>query len=206
MGADAIGFVMGGKVLPVEVEPYAQHVRQTIKKFKPGVDSFLVTHLLTADDILALADYLSCTGIQVSEDIAMPEMAKLRKATTRRIIKTVVTGDPKAKEKLQSYQPYCDYFLLDSRSAGYTGGTGHENDWQACAELINLTPTPVFIAGGLNCQNVTQAIRTTNPYGTDVSTGVSCYSESYLKKDRKDPSKIREFIEKSKAGDNAPRT
>ena len=34
-GADAIGFVMGGKVLPIEVEPHAQTVREIIKAF-PG--------------------------------------------------------------------------------------------------------------------------------------------------------------------------
>ncbi len=202
LGADAIGFVMGGAVLPVEVEPYAQHVRQIIKKFPAGVDSYLVTHLFTAAEILDLAEYIQSTGIQVSEDIPVAELAKLRKATSRRIIKTIVTTDPKAKEKLKRYEPYCDYFLLDSRSAGYTGGTGQENDWQACAKLTQLASKPVFIAGGLTCDNVAEAIRITHPYGTDVSTGVSCWSEGYRKKDRKDPDKIRLFLEKSKtAGD-----
>ncbi len=200
LGADAIGFVMGGAVLPAEVEPYAQHVRRIIQKFPRGVDSFLVTHLFNAREILDLAEYIGSTGIQVSEDIALTEMAKVRKGTSCRVIKTIVTGDPQAKEKLRRYEPYCDYFLLDSRSGGYTGGTGSENDWRACAALIKLTDKPVFIAGGLTCDNVINAIQTANPYGTDVSTGVSCYSDGYLRKDRKDPDKIRRFIEQSKQG------
>lgn len=198
LGADAIGFVMGGKVLPVEVEPYAQLVRETIKKFPEGVDSFLVTHLLNADDILALANYIQSTGIQISEDIDLDEVIKVRNNTTRKIIKTVVTTDPKAKEKLKLYEPYCDFFLLDSRDSGYTGGTGKENNWTMCKELINLTEKPVFIAGGLNPENVRGAIEETMPYGVDVSTGISCYSERYLKKDRKDHSKIEKFINISK--------
>lgn len=198
LGADAIGFVMGGKVLPVEVEPYAQLVRETIKKFPKGVDSFLVTHLLNADDILALANYIQSTGIQISEDIDLEEVIKVRNNTTRKIIKTVVTTDPKAKEKLKLYEPYCDYFLLDSIDSGYTGGTGKENNWTMCKELINLTEKPVFIAGGLNPENVRGAIEETMPYGVDVSTGISCYSERYLKKDRKDHSKIEKFINISK--------
>lgn len=198
LGADAIGFVMGGKVLPVEVEPYAQLVRETIKKFPEGVDSFLVTHLLNADDILALASYIQSTGIQISEDIDLHEVIKVRNNTTRKIIKTVVTTDPKAKEKLKLYEPYCDFFLLDSRDSGYTGGTGKENNWTMCKELINLTEKPVFIAGGLNPENVRGAIEETMPYGVDVSTGISCYSERYLKKDRKDHSKIEKFINISK--------
>jgi phosphoribosylanthranilate isomerase len=198
LGADAIGFVMGGRVLPAEVEPYAQHVRQIIKKFPAGVDSFVVTHLLTASDILALAAYVGSTGIQISEDIAVSEIAAVRAGSTRKIIKTIVTTDPEATIKLHRYEPYCDYFLFDSRSAGYTGGTGQENNWQACAALARLTSKPSFIAGGLHPGNVTGAVRTTQPYGTDVSTGVSCYGEGYLKKDRKDPDKIRLFIDRSK--------
>ena len=198
LGADAIGFVMGGKVLPVEVEPYAQLVRETIKKFPEGVDSFLVTHLFNGDDILALANYIQSTGIQISEDIDIEEVIKVRNNTTRKIIKTVVTTDPKAKEKLKLYEPYCNFFLLDSRDSGYTGGTGKENNWTMCKELINLTEKPVFIAGGLNPDNIRRAIEETMPYGVDVSTGISCYSERYLKKDRKDHSKIEKFINISK--------
>jgi phosphoribosylanthranilate isomerase len=204
LGADAIGFVMGGEVLPVEVEPYAQHVRQVIKKFPTGVDSFLVTHLHKAEDILSLAEYIGSTGIQVSEDIDLAEMAKVRTGTDRKIIKTIVANDPAAVEKMKSYGAHADYWLLDSRSAGYTGGTGQENDWSKCAELIKLTDKPVFIAGGLNCNNVARAIATTQPYGTDVSTGVSCYGEgTYLRKDRKDPTKIGLFIKRSKETEHA---
>jgi len=198
LGADAIGFVMGGKVLPVEVEPYAQNVREIIKKFPDGVDSFLVTHLWSADDILDLANYIKSTGIQISEDIPLEEVIKVRENTDKEIIKTVVATDPKAIEKLKMYEPYCDYFLFDSRNLGYTGGTGHENDWDKCGELIKLTDKPVFIAGGLNPENVKDAIEKTMPYGTDVSTGVSCHSDSYLRKDRKDANKIDTFIKISK--------
>lgn len=198
LGADAIGFVMGGKVLPIEVEPYAQWVRETIKKFPEGVDSFLVTHLWNSEDILDLANYIKSTGIQISEDINIEEVKKVRKNTTKKIIKTIVTTDPKACEKLKLYEPYCDYFLLDSRDSGYTGGTGKENNWQMCKKLIDMTEKPVFIAGGLNLENVRGAIEETKSYGVDVSTGISSYSESYLKKDRKDHKKIEKFIKIAK--------
>lgn len=194
LGADAIGFVMGGKVLPVEVEPYAQTVRETIKKFPEGVDSFLVTHLFDADDILDLAEYIKSTGIQISEDINIEEVKKVRNNTDRKIIKTIVTTDPKAQEKIKLYEPYCDYFLFDSRDNSYTGGTGKENNWDLCRELMELTNKPVFIAGGLNPDNLKTAIDKTHSYGVDVSTGVSYFSESYLRKDRKDHSKIEKFI------------
>ncbi len=197
-GADALGFVMGGNVLPVEVEPYAQLVREIIKKIPVGVDSFLVTHLFNADDIISLANYIQSTGIQISEDINIDEVKKIRCNTDKKIIKTVVTTDPKATEKLKLYEPFCDFFLLDSRDSGYTGGTGKENNWSMCKKLIDMTNKPVFIAGGLNPNNLRNAIEMTNSYGVDVSTGVSCYSESYLRKDRKEYKKIKDFIKIAK--------
>ena len=197
-GADAIGFVMGGKVLPVEVEPYAQYVRETIKKFPNNVDSFLVTHYLKAEDILDLSNYIKSTGIQISEDIELEEVINVRENTDRKIIKTIVSNDTEAEKKMKMYEPYCDYFLLDSRNMGYTGGTGKENNWNLCAKLIKLTDKPCFIAGGLNPNNVEKAINETKPYAVDVSTGISCYSDRYLRKDRKDEEKIRKFIEIAK--------
>jgi len=100
-GADAIGFVMGGKVLPVEVEPYAQYVREAIKKFPNDVDSFLVTHYLNAEDILDLSNYIKSTGIQISEDIPVEEVIKVRKNTDKKIIKTIVSNDIEAEKKLK---------------------------------------------------------------------------------------------------------
>jgi len=197
-GADALGFVMGGKVLPVEVEPYAQAVREIIKKLPSRVDSFLVTHLFNADDILSLSNYIQSTGIQISEDIDIKEVEKVRSNTDKKIIKTIVSTDPESEKKLKLYEPFCDYFLLDSRDSEYTGGTGKENNWELCKKLIDMTDKPVFIAGGLNPNNLKNAIEKTMPYGVDVSTGVSCHSDSYLRKDRKDGGKIKKFIEIAK--------
>lgn len=198
LGADCIGFVMGGKVLPVEVESYAQWVREIIKKFPKNVKSFLVTHLWNAEDILALAQYLNCSGIQVSEDIDEEEIKKVRASFKGDIIKTIVTNYEDAEEKMNLYYNYCDYFLFDSRSAGYTGGTGKENDWGRTANFIKQTDKPCFVAGGLTPENLQNAIEITRPYGVDVSTGVSTYSESYLRKDRKDSEKIKKFIDIAK--------
>lgn len=77
----------------------------------------------------------------------------------------------------------------------YTFSVWQKNiNWKMCKEIISLTTKPVFIAGGLNPENVRGAIEETMPYGVDVSTGISCYSESYLRKDRKDHKKIEKFI------------
>ena len=197
-GAAGIGFVMGGKVLPVEVEPHAQIVREIIKKFPKEVDSFIVTHLTEVDDILALSNYVNSTGIQVSEDIGFEKLKQLRNKTDKKIIKTVVVGGKGSFDQLKGYLPNCDFILLDTRHGGYTGGTGVTNDWDLCKGLIEASDKPVYIAGGLSPNNLLEAMEITKPEGVDVSTGVSTYSPSYLSKDRKDENKIKKFIEIAK--------
>lgn len=198
-GASALGFVMGGKVLPVEVEPHAQSVREYIKQVPAAIDTFIVTHLTEPEDILSLAEYVNCSGIQISEDIGYEKALQVRRQTSRKIIKTIVASRESGFEKLKGYEANCDFVLLDSQVAGYTGGTGATSDWDVCRELIRQSSRPVFLAGGLTPANVEAAIRATDPAGVDVSTGVSTYSPGYLRKDRKDPLKIKVFIERARS-------
>lgn len=201
LGADALGFVMGGKVLPPEVEPHAQTVRQIIKQLPSKTMSYVVTHLKNAQDIIALAEYVNSSGIQISEDVGPDIVKEVRKNTSRKIIKTVSVVDEKtAFSQLNKYESYCDYILLDSVHGGYVGGTGVTSNWNLCRLLVEKSSKPVFLAGGLTPENIKEAILTVRPAGADVSTGVSEYSDLYLRKDRKNHQKIHEFIRIAKSG------
>lgn len=197
-GADALGFVMGGWVLPPEVEPHAQTVKEIIRRVPRGVDSYVVTHLLDPEDILELSSYVRSTGIQISEDIGLERLKHVREHTDKKIIKTVAVHDESSMEFLKRVEPYCDYLLLDSRVGGYVGGTGMTSDWNLCRMLVDVAKKPVFLAGGLNPDNVVEAISQVSPQGVDVSTGVSSYSREYMRKDRKDPHNIISFISRAK--------
>jgi phosphoribosylanthranilate isomerase len=58
--------------------------------------------------------------------------------------------------------------LLDSHTEGKRGGSGKVFDWS----LSRPVSKPVWLAGGLNAENVTQAIRIVRPFAVDVSSGV----------------------------------
>lgn len=79
--------------------------------------------------------------------------------------------------------------LLDRASAGARGGTGEVIDWEVAAEVARRTP--FLLAGGLTPENVAEAIRTVEPWGVDVSTGVETDG-------RKDIEKVRAFIRAAK--------
>ncbi|WP_416224226.1 phosphoribosylanthranilate isomerase [Thiohalophilus sp.] len=75
--------------------------------------------------------------------------------------------------------------LLDTYQAGMPGGTGDRFDWRRVPAQLAM---PVILAGGLNAENVAEAVTTARPYGVDVSGGVES------QKGIKDAYKIRSFI------------
>ncbi len=84
-----------------------------------------------------------------------------------------------------------DAWLLDAYSPNQPGGTGEKCDWNLALEAQNLG-RPIFLAGGLTPENVAEAVRQVRPYGVDVSSGVESAPG------RKDPTKVRAFIQAAK--------
>ena len=72
--------------------------------------------------------------------------------------------------QMEAYRPYVSYFLLDTYHADAYGGTGEAFNWEIAAELAQTFP--LFLAGGLNPQNIAQAQAQVQPFGLDVSSGV----------------------------------
>lgn len=100
-----------------------------------------------------------------------------QKAPDKPLIKAFVINSQEDIRKAK--ESTADFLLLDSGK-----GTGRAFNW----ELIRNTDfqKPFFLAGGLSAENVAQAIKTINPYGVDVSSGIETDG-------RKDPAKMREF-------------
>lgn len=81
-----------------------------------------------------------------------------------------VKPDTNLVEYAQNYaHPLCRGLLLDAWVDGVPGGTGEMFDWQLLPERL---PLPLILSGGLNPSNVQQAIKTTQPWAVDVSSGV----------------------------------
>ncbi len=69
-----------------------------------------------------------------------------------------------------------DAILLDSHSSGKYGGTGRTHDWMLSRRIRDaIYPKPLILAGGLNPENVKDAIRIVRPYAVDVSSGVESH-------------------------------
>jgi phosphoribosylanthranilate isomerase len=94
----------------------------------------------------------------------------------------------------QSY-PNARAFLFDTASAGY-GGSGKTFEWSVLDQVVsNASARPLVLSGGLNAQNVAEAIRQVRPFAVDVSSGVESA------KGIKDAHKIAEFAAAVRAAD-----
>lgn len=92
-----------------------------------------------------------------------------------------------------------DTFFLDAGNEQKPGGTGTAFDWQKAIPLVESMrgKVRVVVAGGLRPENVGEAVRTLRPWGVDVSSGTE------VRPGKKDPEKVRAFVEAVKAADKA---
>src|SRR5438132_10798429 len=85
---------------------------------------------------------------------------------------------------------FTDTMILDSSAGGTFGGTGKPFPWKFAPEFVRHHPRiAVVLAGGLNAENVTEAIRIVRPRGVEVTTGVEVWPG------RKGPALMRAFVE-----------
>ncbi len=194
-GADVIGILVGQEHNSNDfVDKYkAKEITQFVNK-RCAVS--LVTHLTDATKIIELTNFIGNNIIQLHSDIAESEVEKISKALPNvklvRLIHISKDGEICTDYKKMKY---VDYYLLDSFNlqTNQVGGTGLTHDWTKSAELIKQLNKPVFLAGGLNPDNVKQAISLAHPYGVDVNSG--CKNEFGVK----DKDKVQAFISNAKS-------
>ena len=92
------------------------------------------------------------------------------------------------KENTKSFENICDMMILDAPSSNLPGGNGKQFDWNILKGYNSKSKW--MLAGGLNINNVEDAVKSTSPPGIDVSSGVE------ISKGIKDPVLIRNFITK----------
>jgi phosphoribosylanthranilate isomerase len=85
-----------------------------------------------------------------------------------------------------------DAWLLDAYAADKIGGTGEKFNWELALEAKRFG-RPIFLAGGLNPDNVAEAVKRVRPYAVDVSSGVESSPG------KKDHAKVRDFISTAKS-------
>jgi phosphoribosylanthranilate isomerase len=172
-----VGFVVSDS--PRRVEP--ERTQELIKHTQGRAETVVVTTSKNLEEINELLETLKPRLIQLHSEIKDMEEIKARKIG-------VVKVDGKIEkliEKTKGLTSMCDYVLFDTGA-----GTGKTHDWTKTRVLKEIAGDKTILAGGLNPENVSEAIQAVNPFMVDVSSGVE------IEPGKKDPEKVRVFAER----------
>ena len=108
---------------------------------------------------------------------ATPEFAAQCRAVRPglRVLQAVGVDGPEAIDRAKYFAGFCDMLILDSIAPGIAGigAAGRTHDWSIDAEIVRSVPCPVVLAGGLDAENVRDAIEAVRPWGVDSFTRTS---------------------------------
>jgi phosphoribosylanthranilate isomerase len=184
-GADMLGFNFYARS-PRYVTPAA--ARKIIERLPEGVSCVGVfVNEPTPAEVERIARAAGLGAAQLHGDETPEYCQSLRDLST---IKALRVGADYAPESAEAYDT--DAILLDAYVAGERGGTGHTFDWTRATLTRERVPR-LFLAGGLNPDNVAQAVAAVRPYAVDVCSGVE------TSPGRKSPELMRRFVEQVKS-------
>ena len=189
-GADALGFVFYEKS-PRKIDP--ETARKIVEKLPPNVEKVGVFVNEQVEKILDTVAHAGLTAVQLHGiESRSPESIEVLKSGRELKIFLVLQADEIGRfDAIESSKAGIRAVFLDSGTPQLPGGTGKTFDWKAAAaeaEAISKKMN-VVVAGGLNPENVTEAICILKPWGVDVASGVEA------KPGKKDRDKVRAFIE-----------
>lgn len=191
MGASALGLVGAMPSGPgVISEDMIGEIAATVP---PPIATFLLTSQTDAGQIVAQQKRCGVNTIQLCDRVAPSVHRDLRFALPGISIVQVVhvTGEESVYEALQ-VAGRVDALLLDSGNQSLPvkelGGTGRTHDWALSTRIVRESPVPVFLAGGLTPTNVGNAVRSVQPFGVDLCSGVRTEGEL-------DEEKLFDFME-----------
>jgi phosphoribosylanthranilate isomerase len=191
-GVHQLGFPLG---LSVHGEDIAENAAaDIIHSLTPSVCAVLITYIRDAEKILALCRRIGTTKVQLHGGISVAEILKLSsRAPDLTVIKSLIVKENNCAELescVHSLSPYVDGFITDTYdpATGACGATGKTHNWDISRRLVDISPKPVILAGGLNPDNVHRAIDHVRPAGVDAHTGVEGPHG------RKDPDLVRAFV------------
>jgi phosphoribosylanthranilate isomerase len=174
-GADALGLVG-----PMPSGPGTRKddaIAQIVPAIPPPVASFLLTSETKADAIIAHHQKVHTTTLQLVDALSEGTYTDIRAALPAvKLVQLIHVLDERSVEEAVRLSESVDALLLDSGNPNLKikelGGTGRTHDWSLSRRIVEQARAPVFLAGGLNAQNVRQAIEAVQPFGIDLCTGV----------------------------------
>ena len=185
-GVDALGFIFYEKSAR-NID--SENARIIIEHLPPFVDTVGVFVDREREEVEEIIRYCGLGFAQLHGQESPKYCERLaRFAAPCQVLKALRVGEHLRKEDVAPYHEHVRGFVLDTYQKGMVGGTGRSFDW-SLIDRLGLKKTCI-LAGGLDADNVSQAIQAARPYGLDVNSGVE------KRPGIKDHTLIRAFMDK----------
>ena len=174
-GAAALGFV--GK-MPSGPGPIADElIAEIVKTVPPPVATFLLTSETMPQQIITHHQKVHTNTIQIVDALTERNYALIKQQLPSvKLVQVIHVIDEGSVEEAVELSNDADALLLDSGNPHLAvkelGGTGRVHDWELSRRIVEQVQKPVFLAGGLNAENVRRAIDEVQPFGLDLCSGV----------------------------------
>ena len=195
-GADAIGLVF---YPPSPRHVSAEQAAQLLSVLPPFIASVGLFVNASADEVKQVLQVAPISMLQFHGDETPEQCAAIAAAAGRPFLRALrIRPETRPADLLESAHQYRQSsplfagLLFDSWSDAY-GGTGKVFDWSLIPEEI---ARQAVLSGGLNVQNVTDAVRRLRPHAVDVSSGIEA------SKGVKDAALMQAFVNAVRAGDS----
>jgi phosphoribosylanthranilate isomerase len=196
LGADALGFVFYPPSPRAVDAKQAAQLLALLPPFVSAVGLFVNASAAEVRQTLAIAPI---SILQFHGDETLEQCCAIAREVQRPFLRALrVKPDMKSADLLECEQqyrtasPYFSGLLLDTWVDSY-GGSGKVFDWSLIpAELAHRA----VLSGGLNVQNVTEAVTSVRPFAVDVSSGIESA------KGIKDAALMHAFVSAVRAGDS----
>jgi len=174
-GASAIGLV--GKMPSGPGVIIDRLIFEIARNVPPPIGTFLLTSETSFENILEHHRIAQTNTIQIVDSIPVDTLLSIRVALPGvKLVQVIHVINEESVAEAVQVSEYVDAILLDSGNPYLKikelGGTGRVHNWKLSRKIRDSIQIPVFLAGGLNPENVKQAIQEVGPFGLDVCSGV----------------------------------
>lgn len=167
-------------------------IEQIAKSVPPPIATFLLTSETSPQDIVRHYKRVNTSTIQLVDALEKREYEAIRKELPHvKLVQVIHVIDENSVKEAIEISAFVDAILLDSGNPNLSvkelGGTGRTHNWELSTEIRKAISIPLFLAGGINKDNVKQAIEMVQPFGIDLCSSVR--TDGKL-----DPSKLQAFF------------
>ena len=152
-------------------------ISEIMKSVPPMVSTFLLTSETKAAAVIDHYKKVNTSTIQIVDALENKDYQRIKNELPHvKIVQVIHVLDDKSVTEAIGVSAYVDAILLDSGNPNLEtkelGGTGRTHNWDLSRQIRDQIDIPVFLAGGINSNNVKQAIEHVQPFGVDLCSSV----------------------------------